>query len=392
MNKLTKILEKRWAAYTIAVCSGVLLYVLLVHISPILLWFRSTAKMLSPVVIGLVLAYVVDPVAVWFECNLFRWIKSESCRRSLAVLITILLVLLVLTLFILMVVPSVIHSITGIVENVDNYYIQAQRLIEKINDFDLGLTLDLDQLIKRAEEMLKEALSDLQSTLSFILSQAGNIGASMFNVVIGFIIAIYFLGGKKGLVGSLNRLRRAAMTGAAYEAHTSFWHRCHEIFVQYIGCNLLDALLVSSANAVFMLICGMPNVALISVIVGVTNLVPTFGPVVGLVIGGLLLLLIRPVYALWFFIFTLVLQTLDGYVVKPNLFGDSLGVPAVWTLIAIIVGGKLAGVLGMLLAIPAMAVIAMLYRERFIPWLRSKNPDPEPVPAEKEQEPAEKAE
>lgn len=391
MNKLTKILEKRWAAYTIAVCSGVLLYVLLVHISPILQWFRSTAKMLSPVVMGLVLAYVVDPVAVWLERNIFRWIKRDTHRRSMAVLITILLVLMAVTLFILMVVPSIIDSITGIIENVDSYYIQAQRLIEKINNFDLGLTLDLDQLIENAEEMLKDALSDLQSTLTFVLSKAGNIGKSMFDIVIGFIIAIYFLGGKNSLVSAINRLRRTAMTGAAYEADTSFWHRCHEIFIQYIGCNLLDALLVSSANAVFMLICGMPNVALVSVVVGVANLVPTFGPIVGFVIGGVLLLLTRPVYALWFMIFTLVLQTIDGYIVKPNLFGDSLGVPAVWTLIAIIVGGKIGGIFGMLLAIPITAVLTMLYRERFLPWLRSKNPDPEPLPEEEEtQETAEK--
>lgn len=389
MNKLSKILEKRWAAYTIAVCSGVVLYVLLVHISPILLWIRSTAKMLSPVVMGLVFAYVVDPVAVWLEGNIFRGIKREAYRRSMAVLITILLVLMVVTLFILMVVPSIIDSITGIIENVDSYYLQAQRLIERINDFDLGLTLDLDQLIENAEEMIKNALSDLQSTLTFLLSKAGNIGKSMFDVVIGFIIAIYFLSGKANLVGAINRLRRTAMTGAAYEANTSFWHRCHEIFIQYIGCNLLDALLVSSANAVFMLICGMPNVALISVVVGVTNLVPTFGPVVGFAIGGVLLLLTKPVFALWFMIFTLVLQTIDGYIVKPNLFGDSLGVPAVWTLIAIIVGGKIAGMFGMLLAIPIMAVITMLYRERFLPWLRSKNPDPEPLPAEEEPETAE---
>lgn len=384
MNKLSKVLEKRWASYTVAVCSGVLLYVLLMQISPILLWIRSTLQTLSPIVIGLAMAYVVDPIAVWLERGVFRKIRMDTARRTVAVLCTIIIVLLLVALFIGMVVPSIIHSITGIVENLDGYYLKAKELIERINEIDFGveLNIDLDQLIVNAESRLQEALDDLEKTLLFILGMAGDVGNTVFNVAIGFIIAIYFLGGKSGLVGSINRLRRAAMPSARYKKDTSFWQRCHEIFIQYIGCNLLDGTLVASANAVFMLICGMPNVALVSVVVGVTNLVPTFGPIVGFVIGSVLLVLTKPAYALWFMIFTIILQTLDGYVVKPVLYGDSLGVPAVWTLIAIIVGGKIGGMLGMLLAIPIVAVITMLYRERFLPWLRARNPDPEPEPDE----------
>ena len=117
-----------------------------------------------------------------------------------------------------------------------------------------------------------------------------------------------------------------------------------------------------------MTIAGMPYVILTSVVVGVTNLAPTFGPIVGGVIGGFILVLVNPWYALWFIIFTIILQTCDGYVIKPKLFGGSLGVPAVWILVSIIVGGRMFGVWGVLLAIPFAAIFDYIFRE--IIWVR----------------------
>ena len=137
---------------------------------------------------------------------------------------------------------------------------------------------------------------------------------------------------------------------------------------------MLDAIGVGVVNAIFMLVAGLPNVALISVIVGVANLLPTFGPIAGGIIGAFLLFLEDPMYALLFVIFTLILQTIDGYVVKPKLFGDSMGLPSVLTLIAIVIGGKLFGPVGVLLSIPTAAVLSILYSESLLPWLtRKKN-------------------
>ena len=147
------------------------------------------------------------------------------------------------------------------------------------------------------------------------------------------------------------------------QAHSrlrTFFRQCNHIVLRYFGSDLLDSLLVGVANAIFMLIFRMPYVALISVIVGVTNLLPTFGPVIGAVPAALILLLVDPWKALWFVIWTMVLQTIDGYVIKPLLYGDTLGLPAVWVLVSIIVGGRIFGVLGVLLAIPFAAICSYL--------------------------------
>ena len=122
-----------------------------------------------------------------------------------------------------------------------------------------------------------------------------------------------------------------------------------------------------------MVVAGMPYVAIISVVVGVTNLAPTFGPMIGAVIGAFILVLVKPWYALLFLIFTLILQTLDGYVIKPRLFGEQLGVSAVWILISLVIGGRLLGVPGILLAIPFAAIVDFVYQDYVIKWLETQN-------------------
>ena len=132
-------------------------------------------------------------------------------------------------------------------------------------------------------------------------------------------------------------------------------------------------MIIGGSNAIFMLILGMPYVPLVSFVVGVANLIPTFGPIIGGAIGALVLVLVKPTYALWFLIFTIGIQILDAYVIKPRLFSSSIGLAPVWTLIAITVGGNLFGIIGILLAIPVAAILTFIYDERFVPWLQKQS-------------------
>ena len=177
---------------------------------------------------------------------------------------------------------------------------------------------------------------------------------------------------KKNLQNGFKKFMQALLSRNSYRSGANLWSRCNRILVRFIACEFLDALIVGAANSVFMLIAGLPYNALISVVVGVTNLAPTFGPIVGGVIGAFILLMVNPWYALWFLIFTVILQTVDGYLLKPKLYGGQLGVSSVWILIAIVVGGRIFGVVGILLAIPAAAIIDILYKESFLPWLQRR--------------------
>ena len=165
---------------------------------------------------------------------------------------------------------------------------------------------------------------------------------------------------------------RSLMSQKWYDIVLNFMARCNNILVRYIVFSLFDGVIVGGANAIFMAICGMQYVGLVSVVCGVTNLIPSFGPVIGAVIGGFILLLVNPWHALLFLGFTAVLQTLDGYVIKPKLFGDSLGVSGLLILISIVLFGNIFGVVGILLAIPLAAIIDFTYEEGILPLLEMR--------------------
>lgn len=369
VKKLSRLLNKPWAAYTFALCCAVVLYLLLNNITPLREKLQSLRKILSPVMIGLVLAYLIDPVTKFLERTAFRWVKKESVRRSLAVLISILFVLLLVTVFFSTLIPSLVGSITSLLNSANTYLVRAEELLYQLSESELGTLLGLESVAEKVENSLAKGFDLVTSNLTAILGQVGALGGKLFNWAIGLILSIYFLLGKKGLLAGVENLRRTALLPETYDRHSVFLHRCNHIFIQYIGCNLLDALIVGAANALFMTIFKMPYIPLVSVAVGFANLLPTFGPFIGAGIGSVILVLHKPIMALWFLVFTTVLQIVDGYLIKPRLFSSSLGIPAVWTLIAIILGGKFFGILGVLLAIPTAAVLTFLYKDNFLPWL-----------------------
>lgn len=143
--------------------------------------------------------------------------------------------------------------------------------------------------------------------------------------------------------------------------------RCDTILMNFLVQSLLDSTIVGVANAVFMLICRMQYVGLVSVVVAVTNLIPNFGPTIGAVIGGFVLLLVNPIHALMFVAFCVVLQFADGYILKPKLFSSSLGVSGLLILVASIVLGNMFGILGMVLSIPVAAIMSFIYKDYILP-------------------------
>lgn len=398
MKRLNKLVENRKIVYVLAalaagiLCVVIICYLVFGNIGMFAGFFGMVAKVLSPIIIGLVLAYIIDPVAKFFENKVFFKMKKEKLRRTISSIIALVLVFSLLALFIGTLIPSLISSISMLVANVDTYYATAQSVVDRINKIGFGIHIDLSAIKDYVNNWLGNLVNELSKDLSSVLTTTKDIGSSVVTIVIGVILAVYILFSKEYMLKGLRRLRKALYTPKTYESHTKFWKRCDDIFTQYIGCNVIDALIIGISNAIFMLILGMPYVSLVSFVVGIANLIPTFGPIIGGAIGALVLVLVKPSYALWFLIFTIGIQILDAYVIKPRLFSSSFGMAAVWTLISITVGGNLFGIIGVLLAIPVAAILSFIYDERFIPWLEKKSkaralrasekaeyPDEEPV-------------
>ena len=372
MKKFHELLEQRWFSNLFVVCAGILFYLLMTHLYMFAGAFGTVRRVVAPIIIGIIIAYLLDPLAKFFEFKVLRKMKNEKGRRYIGVVLAILVVLLLVGLFFAMLVPSLISSVVGIASNADTYGKNIQKMMSDINRVMPNLKLEPEKFVNFAEGILNQVMTYATKNSGDILSASTSIGKGVFNGLIGFIIGIYILLSKRYLLDGIYEIRKGFIPAEQLKKNNAFWARVHEIFIQFIGYDLLEGLIVGVINAIVMAILGMPFIPLISVVVGVTNLLPTFGPMVGGVVGALILLLNNPIHAFWFIIMVIVIQTIDGYIIKPRLFGGSFGIPAVWTLIAIILGGQMFGVVGILLAIPFAAIINILYKEQFVPWLAKR--------------------
>lgn len=371
MKKFTKWFHKRAAAYTIASCSAVVLYLALTHINVLTRSLNAFFSFTSPVVYGLIIAYVMDPLARYFERTLLNNVDPKFARKP-AVTLSVLAVVIVMVLLAVALIPQLAKSIIGFVNNLDGYAVSFNSFINQLNKTFTSDTIDVSQITAIGSQMIQKISDKLPDTANHLVNTSFSVGTGFFNGVIAFILAIYFMMDKERLLRSANGILHAILPPQRYQKTTKFLKRCNSIIIRFILCDLLDGLIIGVANLIFMLALQMPYAALLSVVVGVTNLAPTFGPILGGLIGGLILLLVNPWFALWFLIFTLVLQTLDGYVIKPKLFGNLLGVSSLWILISIIVGGRMFGLIGIMLAIPFAAIVDFIFRDYYLPWRNRK--------------------
>lgn len=366
--------KKKWVSYTIATCSAVVLYMILSHISGIISGFSTFYGYIRPIVIGGIIAYIFNPMAKTLESKVFKKVKSDGQRWILSVAFTIILLILAVVLLGVALIPQVVESVSTFINNVGGYVDTLRVLLQGAESPDTDiLGVDLSALANVGDKIL-EAIGDaFSNNMSDVVTTSANIGKSVFDGILAFILAIYMLLDKKRLKSGFVKLMGLILKKETFDNTSDFIKKSNQIMIRYILFDIIDGIVVGVVNFVFMLIAGMPYSVLISVVVGVTNLAPTFGPIVGAVIGGFILVLVNPWYGLIFIIFTIILQTVDGYVLKPRLFGGSLGVSPLMILISIIVGGRLFGVVGILLAIPFAAILDFTWKDYILKKLEERH-------------------
>ena len=358
-----KFQKQKWFPYTIAACSAVALFVLLSNLG--ILWdsIRGILHVLSPVIGGVVFAYIMHPACMLFKTKLYGKVKPDRLAHIAAVATGAIFVILILIILIGALIPQIVDSIMTFISNMGDYAREITRLMRILAHMANDRGVDISQLVDSGNEFVNNLIISIPDRANSFLTASYNFGVSIANVLLAFVLAIYFLLDEENLLSGFDKLMRALLPSQRYRATADFWSRCNTILIRYITFDIIDGFIIGLFNFAFMLILSMPYSVLISVIVGITNLAPTFGPIVGGVIGAVILALAKPVDALAFVFFTIVLQAVDGYIIKPRLFGSSLGVPAVWILVTIIVGGNIFGVIGILLAIPFAAIMTYVYRD-----------------------------
>ncbi len=362
--KQNKLAEKKWYNGAVIVSIGVVLYVVLTNLGTVLNAAGTFFGYFKTVFLGVVFAYVLNPVAKFFYYRVFRKMKLGNTRWTLSVALAFVSGLLLVLLMLLTLIPQLAESIIMLSENFDEYAIALMNLIQ---ESPLASIIDMNSIETMSQNALTSISGFIRENAGSILGAAASSGKNIISAFLALIISIYLLLGKKSVLAGVRKLLAVFLKRETCEDMMDFGLRCDTILMSFLSQSLLDSLIVGVANAVFMLICRMQYVGLVSVVVGATNLIPNFGAVIGAVIGGFVLLLVNPAHALMFLVFCVVLQFIDGYILKPKLFSNSLGVSGLLILVSSIVLGNMFGVIGILLAIPAAAVLSFVYNDYFMP-------------------------
>ena len=364
-----KLRDRKWYPYAVAACIAVLLYVLLIRLPDVRKGIGKFIGYFRPVILGCVIAYIVNPLATLLSETMFRFIKKEKNRYTISCIVAFILVAALLVFSLMILIPQLISSIGTFIGNLDSYVESLGTWLEKI-----GLSkdlLDLDSIIGSSK--VEDSTKTIMESASTVLSKSMSAGRGIARWLIAFMLAIYLLLAKGSLTKGAGRLIKAIFGEEKYAEITIFLTKSNDVFKRYIVFNLIDSAIIGALNFIFMMIMGMEYAGLITFVVALTNLIPTFGPLIGGAFGAFILLLVKPIHVLFFLGFTLLLQFLDAYFIKPKLFGDSLGVSGLWILIGVIVGGNMFGIVGILLSIPMVAILSFLYSRYLLPWLEKRH-------------------
>ena len=371
MKKKWQEMKQKWGSLVLGACVVVLFFVAVSHLGVVWNVLKFIFRILLPIVIGAGIAYILNPFAKFYDRTIFKGIKKRNVSWGLSVVLSLIVLALLIFLILYSLIPQLVVSIGGFIENIESYLQSLQELVDNWKFAPPELVENIKGWISSEGGLLSRALTLLLNNIGTIISKSSSFTAGTMNWGIGFILAIYFLADKSRVLNWFKIFLRLMTREEYYNNVTAVGVRFNNIFAKFITVELIDALIVGVVNYIFMLALGMPYAIIVSVVVGVANLVPTFGPIVGAVIGAVILLLANPINALWFIIFTIVLQTVDGYWIKPRMFGDVLRVPGVVILISIIIFGRLIGVVGLFLAIPLAAIIVYLLDEYAVPRLEA---------------------
>ncbi len=324
--------------------------------------FGKIITILMPFIIGFSIAYLLNPAVIFIEDKIALYIKilknKKKIKRVIAMLITYTIFVGFLIWFLIVVLPQFYQSILRLIDQFAKGYSEYQEQIDKIAEaLDLSMYLDLALIEQIDFSNLSNVLTKI---LPIIFSKAYYFTSGIFKFFMGIIISLYVIYDKERFIDGSKKLLYLATPKENIEKTMDFLNETNQIFKSFFVGKTLDSIIIGFLCFIGLILMENPYPIVISVIVGITNMIPYFGPFIGAVPGVIITMIYSPSKALWLIIFIFALQQFDGLILGPKILGDSTGIEPFWVLLAIIVGGALFGVLGMLLGVPAFAVIYTL--------------------------------
>lgn len=336
-------------------------------------------RLLTPFIYGAVLAYVLNPILNWLEGKVFPKIFKNHIgkrgRRALGVLITLIFAVAIVAIFLAILIPQILESIDNLSRSIYAFLPRAQVVLteflekygtnEIVSDVFSLLGIDASEPALALQKLAARSytfLVRLTQALPDVLSGLLRLTSGLLDVVVGIIISIYLLLSKEVFYAQIKKFLFAFFPKRFTQALLNLTHDSNNIFCGFISGKILDSAIIGVLCFVGCTLLKMPYTVLVSFIVGVTNVIPYFGPFIGAIPSIFIIMIADPVKSLVFAIFVLVLQQLDGNVIGPKILGESTGLSSIWVIFAVTFFGGMFGFVGMLIGVPTFAVIYALIR------------------------------
>ena len=342
--------------------------------------FHGAVDILAPFAGGVVIAYAINPLDMWLMKNVFRGNKK---LHWLSMLIGYLVAIVLVVSLVYLIVTQVFDSIKTFASNLGGYTRNLEAallaLTERWPDLQPYLATAIDY-VQDLSTVLGDLLKMAINSVPQIMSYFSDVTATFVAVFTALASSIYLLTQKDKLLRHAKILTRAFLPRSVSGTVLRICKTANRNLSGFFSGKIIDSAIIGVLTYVCMLIFGMSYAPLISIIVGVTNIIPVFGPFIGAVPGIVILLFLEPIQALWFALLILIIQQLDGNVIGPKILGDSIGISALWVLFSIVVFGDLFGLVGMVIGVPLFATLLGLVKE-FAEWcLRYRGIDKEGRP------------
>ena len=381
----------KWGLTAVAVIVIALVISLIFSkLGPIATAISTIISTVSSVLYGVVMAFLMAPVydriGIWVGeilSSLFpKWKKSDKYAKMIATLACLVILILVVFALIMMIIPELVNSITNVISYAPS---GTQNLEAWLKDI-LNKNPNLEKLIIGNYLDISARLSDIATTtvLPNVNTYIKNLSSGVINalgvvvnIIIGLMVMMYLLNMKTTLASQAKKIVYAVAGVKIGNEIVTEARYIKNMFEKFIVGKIIDSIIIGIINYVFMAIIHMPYALLISVVVGVTNVIPFFGPFIGAIPSIILLLLISPVTALQFAVWILILQQVDGNIIGPKILGQTTGLPSFWVLFSILLFGGLFGIVGMIIAVPTWAIIYRTISRLSEHFLKKKGLEPD---------------
>lgn len=352
-------------------CFGFIFLLFVLKFDNVFAFVRHFFSILTPLYVGLGIAFVLNVPMKRIEGVILKNFPkvSKNIVRSISIVLSILLAITVVVVALVAIVPELVNSIVTLLSNVETYISNIVGYINMLlEQFNVDYRVDLNSLaVLTLDQYMNEILASVQAMANTfgttLLSNVKDFTSGLGNVFMGFMLSIYLLGGKETFLAQAKK-GVIALFGLKHSRKVlQISNKANDIFESFVGGQLVEMVVLALIFYVGLTIFRMPYALLISVITGISGIIPILGAMMSMIFGCILILGINPVQVIWFIILYQCLQQFENNVVYPKIVGQSVGLSGIWVLLSIIVFGDLLGALGMILAVPIMAVIYSLVSE-----------------------------